>query len=166
VINGTRPILLGSGSIQSFSSRFEFTNDTLSTPTARSSARPSWLRLDRTIADGVHEDYDLENFAPSTGPPSRSRSPSCRTSPTSFDVKRAEIVRRGQLNTRWFRSRGELRSTYRNRDFRRDLVVAVERAGDDSTVRQRRLVSDVTLPPKAAGTAASSGCRSPSRIAG
>ena len=28
-INGTRPILLGSGSIQSFSSRFEFTNDAL-----------------------------------------------------------------------------------------------------------------------------------------
>ena len=146
-INGTRPILLGSGSIQSFSSRFEFTNDALVDPDGAIERQTLGLRLDRTIADGVHEDYDLENFAPR---PVRLTIEIAVVSDFAdiFDVKRGQIVRRGELNTRWFRSRGELRSTYTNRDFRRELVIAVERPGSPPQFANGRLVFDVTLPPK------------------
>ena len=84
----------------------------------------------------VHEDYDLVNY---------SRRPVRLTIEISilsdfadiFDVKHGQIVRRGELNTRWFRSRGELRTSYVNGDFRRDLIVAVERSIVDAPVRQR-----------------------------
>jgi glycogen debranching enzyme len=65
-----------------------------------------------------------------------------------FDVKRGEIVRRGELNSRWFRSRGELRATYINRDFRRELIVAVERASSPAQFANGRLVFVATIPPK------------------
>lgn len=147
LINGKRPILLGSGSIQSFSSRFEFTNDVCVDPDGVIDRQSLALRIDRTIADGVHEDYDIDNFA---------RRPVRLTVEIAvlsdfadiFDVKRGEIVRRGRLDTRWYRSRGELRSTYVNRDFRRDLIVAVERPGSPPQFANGRLVFDMTLPPK------------------
>ena len=65
-----------------------------------------------------------------------------------FDVKRNQIVRRGELNSRWFRSRGELRATYVNGDFRRDLTVAVERATSPAQYANGRLVFVATIPPK------------------
>src|SRR5688500_9679579 len=58
-INGQRPVLLASTPIQFFSSRFEFTNPALvdaEGPVPRESLS---FRLDRTVADAVHEDYDL-----------------------------------------------------------------------------------------------------------
>src|SRR5919109_968054 len=141
LINGRRPILLGSGPIQSFSSRYEFTNDACVDPDGVIDRQSLALRIDRTIADGVHEDFDIDNFA---------RRPVRLTIEIAilsdfadiFDVKRGEIVRRGRLDTRWFRSRGELRSTYVNRDFRRELVVAVERAGSSPQFANGRLVFD------------------------
>ena len=147
LVNGRRPILLGSGSIQSFSSRFEFTNDVCVDPDGVIDRQSLALRVDRTIADGVHEDYDIDNFA---------RRPVRLTIEIAvlsdfadiFDVKRGEIVRRGRLDTRWYRSRGELRSTYVNKDFRRDLIVAVERPGSPPQFANGRLVFDMMLPPK------------------
>ncbi|HSL77071.1 MAG TPA: glycogen debranching N-terminal domain-containing protein [Candidatus Limnocylindrales bacterium] len=146
-INGRRPILLGSGSIQSFSSRFEFTNDTCVDPDGVIERQSLAIRVDRTIADGVHEDYDIDNFAPR---PVRLTIEVAVLSDFAdiFDVKRGEIVRRGRLDTRWFRSRGELRSTYVNRDFRRHLIIAVERSGSPPQFANGRLVFDTTLPPK------------------
>ena len=146
-INGVPPLLLSSAPIQFFSSRFEFTNDALvdiDGPIPRQSLA---LRLDRTVADGVHEDYDLVNY---------SRRPVRLTVEISilsdfadiFDVKHGEIVRRGELNTRWFRSRGELRSSYVNGDFRRDLIVAVERSSSTPQFANGSLVFVATIPPK------------------
>ena len=65
-----------------------------------------------------------------------------------FDVKHGQLVRRGELNTRWFRSRGELRTTYVNRDFRRELIVAVERSTSTPQFANGRLVFVATIPPK------------------
>ena len=146
-INGRRPILLGSGPIQSFSSRFEFTNDALVDSDGLIERQTLALRLDRTISGGVHEDFDLDNFSPR---PVRLTVEIAIVSDFAdiFDVKRGQLIRRGQLNTRWFRSRGELRSTYTNGDFRRELVMAVERAGSPPQFANGRLVFDIQLPPK------------------
>jgi glycogen debranching enzyme len=148
-INGRRPVLLGSTPIQFFSSRFEFTNDALvdaSGPIARQSLG---LRLDRTVAGGVHEDFDLVNYA---ARPVRLTIEVAILSDFAdiFDVKKAQLVRRGELNTRWFRSRRELRTTYVNRDFQRELVVAVERASSPPQFANGRLVFVATIPPKGA----------------
>ena len=99
------------------------------------------------MAGAVHEDIDLTNYA---------RRPVRLTIEVAilsdfadiFDVKAGRILRRGEVNSRWFRSRGELRTTYVNRDFRRDLVVAVERAGSTPQFANGRLVFVANLPPK------------------
>ena len=146
-INGLRPILLASAPIQSFSSRFEFTNDTTVDSFGVIDRQSLALRIDRTVADSVHEDIDLANYA---SRPVRLTIEIAVLSDFAdiFDVKRSEIVRRGELNSRWFRSRGELRATYVNRDFRRDLIVAVERATSPAQFANGRLVFVATIPPK------------------
>jgi glycogen debranching enzyme len=146
-INGRRPILLASAPIQSFSSRFEFTNDDSVDSFGAIPRQSLAMRIDRTVADAVHEDIDIANYA---SRPVRLTIEIAVLSDFAdiFDVKRGEIVRRGELNSRWFRSRGELRSTYVNRDFRRDLIVAVERPSTTPQFANGRLVFVATIPPK------------------
>jgi hypothetical protein len=62
-INGRRPILLSSAPIQSFSSRFEFTNEASVDAGGAIDRQSIALRIDRTVAEGVHEDLDIVNYA-------------------------------------------------------------------------------------------------------
>ena len=62
-INGRRPILLASAPIQSFSSRFEFTNDATVDSFGLIDRQSLALRIDRTVADAIHEDIDIANYA-------------------------------------------------------------------------------------------------------
>jgi glycogen debranching enzyme len=146
-INGRRPILLSSAPIQSFSARFEFTNE-LSVDAGGVIERQSLaLRIDRTLTEAVHEDLDLANYA---------RRPVRLTIEVAFlsdfadifDVKADAVVRRGEINSRWFKSRGELRTAYVNGPFRRELIVAVERSGSTPQFANGRLVFVATIPPK------------------
>src|SRR5687767_2263858 len=148
-INGVRPLLLSSSPVQFFSSRFEFTNDALVDTVGPIPSQSLALRLDRTVADAVHEDYDLVNHSPR---PVRLSIEIAILSDFAdiFDVKGGQIVHRGELNTRWFRSRGELRTSYVNGDFRRDLIVAVERSTSTPQFANGSLVFAATVPPKGA----------------
>ena len=65
-----------------------------------------------------------------------------------FDVRAGKLVRRGSLNSRWFRSRRELRTTYTNRDFRRELIVAVDKADSPAQFANGRLIFVAIIPPK------------------
>ena len=65
-----------------------------------------------------------------------------------FDVRSGKLVRRGSLNSRWFRSRRELRTTYTNRDFRRELIVAVDKADSPAQFANGRLIFVAIIPPK------------------
>jgi glycogen debranching enzyme len=146
-INEHRPILLSSAPIQSFSARFEFTNDASVDANGPIDRQSLSLRIDRTVADAVHEDIDLVNYARRTV---RLTIEVAFVSDFAdiFDVKRGQIIRRGEINSRWFRSRRELRTTYVNRDFRRDLIIAVERSTSPPQFANGRLVFVATIPPK------------------
>ncbi|HET7169017.1 MAG TPA: glycogen debranching N-terminal domain-containing protein [Candidatus Limnocylindrales bacterium] len=146
-INGKRPVLLNSSAIQSFSSRFEYTNEALFDADGPIKRHTLAVHLDRTVSGGVHEDYDIVNYE---------RRPVRLTIEIRiesdfadiFDVKRRQLARRGAINTRWLRSRRELRTTYVNRDFRRELVVEVDRADSPPQSANGRLVFVATIPPK------------------
>ena len=147
-INGRRPVLLNSAPIQFFSARFEFTNDALLDDVGRVERHALSIRLDRTVSGGVHEDLDIVNYG---------RRPVRLTIEIEiesdfadiFDVRGDALVRRGQLNSRWFRSRRELRSEYVNRDFRRELIVAVDRSDSPPQYANGRLVFVARIAPKA-----------------
>ena len=134
LINGSRPVLLNASPVQSFSARFEFTNDGLLDALGPVDPRTLSVRLDRTIEGGVHEDYDIINYG------RRAVRLTIEIEVHSdfadiFDVKGGHIVRRGTMQTQWFRSNGELRATYVNSTFRRELVVRVAKADSRPSLR-------------------------------
>ena len=146
-LNGRRPILLSSAPIQFFSARFELTNDAILDDHGPIERQTLGLRVDRTIGEAVHEDLDLTNYARR---PVRVAIEVALTSDFAdiFDVKDGRVLRRGQLNSRWLTSRRELRTSYRNGPFRRELVVAVEKADSPPQFANGRLVFQATIAPK------------------
>jgi glycogen debranching enzyme len=147
LINGRRPLLLNSSSVQFYSARFEFTNDASYDDAGPVDRHTLGIRIDRTVSGGVHEDLDIDNFGRRTV---RLTIEVAIASDFAdlFDVRGGQLVRRGSLNSRWFRSRRELRTTYTNRDFRRDLILAVDKADSPAQFANGRLIFVAIIPPK------------------
>lgn len=147
LINGRRPTLLASATTHFFASRFEFDNPELFDPDGVIPANSLSIKLDRTISEGVHEDLDIVSYA---------RRPIALALDVEiesdfadiFDVVEPRLVRRGEIQSRWFSSRRELRTTYVNREFRRSLVVDVERAGSHPQWANGRLSFAIHLQPR------------------
>ncbi|HEY8871083.1 MAG TPA: glycogen debranching N-terminal domain-containing protein [Candidatus Limnocylindrales bacterium] len=154
-INGRTPLLLNAARVEHFSVRHEFTTPELPLGTgAFGSEAPTLpahsigLTLDRTISDGVHEDYDLTSYAAT---PVRLILEIDIDSDFAdiFDVRWKQLVRRGDIQTNWRQKAGELRTTYRNGTFRRDLVVKVARADSAPQFGNGHIVFEISLVPKA-----------------
>src|SRR5437899_3989768 len=154
-INGRAPLLLDASTIDHFSARHEFTTPELPLAGTRDGAehdiileeRAIGFRLDRTILEGVHEDYDLVSFARD---PVRLILEVAIESDFAdiFDVRRRRLVRRGDLQSSWHEKAGELRTTYSNGTFKRDLIVAVERKNSPPEFANGRLQFVINLAPK------------------
>jgi glycogen debranching enzyme len=147
-VNGVRPVLLNSSQIEFYSSRFEFTNDPFSDDMGPVERQTLSIRVDRTIWGGIHEDLDIVNYG------RRQVRLTIEVEVGSdfadvFDVRSGDLVRRGQINSRWLRSRRELRTSYVNRDFRRELVLAVDRPDSPPQYANGQLVFVATIEPKA-----------------
>jgi len=146
-LSGQAPVLLSAAPIRSFSARHQFTNPALTDGAGVIPANTLSLRVDRTVAGGLHEDLDLVNHA------GRPVTISLGVRILSdfadlFDVKLHTVVPRGTMQTRWSPRTGELRTRYVNRSFRPQLRVRVERAGSTPQYANGRLSFVVTLPPK------------------
>ena len=147
LVNGRRPVLLNSSPIQFFSSRFEFTNGPLVDDQGVIEPSSLSIRVDRTVSEGVHEDYTLVNYS------RRAVRLTIELEVNSdfadiFEVKSGDIVRRGEINTRWFRSRRELRTSYVNRVFRQELILDVEKPDSSPQFANGRLVFVAVIQPK------------------
>ncbi len=146
-LNGQRPALLNASPVQFYSSRFEYTNPELLDRDGVVPRNSLGLRIDRTVSGGVHEDYDLVNYG---------RRPVRLTIEIEiesdfadiFDVKAGRLVRRGEINARWFRSNRELRTTYVHREFVRELVIQADRSDSKPQFANGRFVFIAEVPPK------------------
>jgi glycogen debranching enzyme len=148
LVNGQAPVLLNSSPVQSHSARFEFTNAELLDSFGAVDAHSLSIRLDRTIEGGVHEDYDLVNYGRRTVRLTIELEVRSDFADI-FDVKDGRVVRRGTLQTRWLRYDGELRTTYVNQTFRRELIVDVAQADSPPQFANGRLVFVASIAPKA-----------------
>ena len=146
-VNGRRPLLLNASPVQFYSSRFEYTNPELLDRDGIVPRQTIAIRLDRTVSGGVHEDYDVINYGRRTVRLTIEIEIESDFADI-FDVKSGQLVRRGDINARWFRSARELRTTYVHRDFVRELVLQADRS--DSTVQfaNGRFVFIAEVPPK------------------
>src|SRR6266516_2896875 len=154
-INGRLPRLLDAITVEHFSARYEFMTPELHLGPASVASADGILpegsvgfRLERTVLEGVHEDYDLTNYA--THPVRLLLEIQIESDFADvFDVRNHRLIRRGDLQTTWRPRIGELRSTYRNRSFRRALLVKVEKAGSKPEYANGRLVFFCELAPRA-----------------
>jgi glycogen debranching enzyme len=146
-LNGQRPVLLNASTIEFYSARFEYTNPDLLDPDGQIPRHTLGLRVDKTISGGIHEDYDVVSYA---GRPIRITLEIAIESDFAdiFDVRSQQLVRRGELNARWYRSKGELRTVYSNGDFKRELVIATDRSSTPAQFANGRFVFDIRLEPK------------------
>ena len=143
-VNGRDPILLTSAATHFFASRYEFANPEMFDDEGAIGVNTISIRLDRTIAEGVHEDLDIVSYAPR--PVSLALDIEIDSDFADiFDVVGPRLVRRGIIQSRWYSSRRELRTTYTNREFRRTLVAAVERAESQPQWANGRLSFAVRL---------------------
>ena len=154
-LNGRPPKLLDAITVEHFSARYEFMTPELSLGPGSGAGADGLLpegsiglRLERTILEGIHEDYDLTNYAMH---PVRVVLEIAIESDFAdvFDVRNHRLIRRGDLQTTWRPRIGELRSTYRNRTFRRGLLVKVEKAGSKPEYANGRLVFRLDLASRA-----------------
>jgi len=155
-INGRVPLLLNANPIDHFAARWEFTTPELPLAGTRDGIehdivleeRAIGLRLDRTIFEGIHEDYDLVSYAHH---PVRLILEVAIESDFAdvFDVRRRRLVRRGDLQSSWHEKAGELRTVYHNGTFRRELIVVVEREASHPEFANGRMQFVVNLEPKA-----------------
>jgi glycogen debranching enzyme len=146
-LNGRRPVLLNASSVEFYSGRFEFMNPELLDLDGIVPRGTLQLRIDRTVGGGVHEDYDLVNYAPR---PVRLLLEIAIESDFAdiFDVRSRQLIRRGEINARWYRSKRELRTVYTNREFMRELVLATDRSDSPAQFANGRFVFVIRLPPK------------------
>ncbi|MEW5990202.1 MAG: glycogen debranching N-terminal domain-containing protein [Chloroflexota bacterium] len=143
-INGERPVLLASAATHFYASRFEFANPALFDDAGPIPPNAVSMRLDRSISEGVHEDLDITSFA---GRPINLALDVEIDSDFAdiFDVAVPRLIRRGTIQSRWFASRRELRTTYTNREFQRTLLVALEKSGTPPQWANGRLSFAVRL---------------------
>ena len=139
LVNGRRPELLNSSPVQFFSARFAYVNGPLVDDVGPIAPHTIGMRVDRTVLGGLHEDLTLVNYG------RRTVRLTIEVEIQSdfadiFEVHDGEIVRRGEINSRWFRSRRELRTHYVNRNFDRELVVEVARSDSPAQFANGRLV--------------------------
>ena len=153
-LNGRPPKLLDAIAVEYFSARYEFMTPELPLGPGSGAGADGLLpegsiglRLERTILEGIHEDYDLTNYAMY---PVRVVLEIAIESDFAdvFDVRNHRLIRRGDLQTTWRPRIGELRSTYRNRTFRRGLLVKAEKAGSKPEYANGRVVFRLDLAPR------------------
>jgi len=116
-------------------------------PDAMLKARSIGFRLDRTIFEGIHEDYDFYSYAPI---PVRLVVEIAIESDFAdiFDVRRKRLVRRGDIQSAWHEKAAELRTAYSNGTFKRDLILRVTKSGSLPEYANGRIVFVINLAPK------------------
>ncbi len=146
-VNGRRPLLLNASPVQFYSARFEYTNPEILDRDGIVPRQTIALRIDRTVSGGVHEDYDIINYGRRTVRLTIEIGIESDFADI-FDVKSGQLVRRGEINARWFRSARELRTTYANRDFVRELVLQADRSDSTPQFANGRFVFIAEVRPK------------------
>ena len=141
--------LLNSGNISYYASRIFLTNRALKTQIGAVPAGSLGLTLGRIIGGGIHEDLDLVNHG--RGRVRFSLEIAIRSDFADlFEVKSGLIVRRGRITTAWSDARSRLETRYRNKSFRRDVVILLENCDSKPVYANGRISFLVDLAPGAA----------------
>src|SRR6266849_5486951 len=140
--------LVTSSTVTYYSARLYLTNPELRTDDGGIPADQVGLQLERTVGDGIHEDYDLANYGLT---PVRFVLEIAQRSDFAdlFEVKNHQLVRRGRLTSDWTGRRGELRTAYENGAFRRRLIFKILNSDSPPYHANGRVLFEIELAPGA-----------------
>src|SRR5205085_4697708 len=123
-INRQPWILVNSGQLSFYASRIYLTNPAFSTPQADIDAHTIGLMLERTVGNGIHEDFYITNY---TGKQIEFVLELALDSDFAdlFEVKSNRLIKRGRMRTRWGDHERKLRTSYTDKDFHRAVTYHV-----------------------------------------
>jgi glycogen debranching enzyme len=144
--NGEQWELLNGGAISYYASRTYLTNRGISTADGAIPPRTLGLVISRLISEGMHEDIDLSNNSMQRARFQLEIALRCDFADV-FEVKSGNIVRRGRITTEWSQEKQSLRTSYRNRDFMRAVIVGPAGGEPAAAYANGRLNFEIDLAP-------------------
>ncbi len=106
------------------------------------------LEINRAVGDGIHEDLDVTNYG--LKPVRFNLEVAIRSDFADiFEVKWHKFVRRGQTETTWDPDSAELRTSYKNADFKRLCVYRLQQCDSQAHYANGRVTFDIKLEPGA-----------------
>jgi glycogen debranching enzyme len=141
--NGEPWQLLNGGPVAYYASRVFLTNRAFLTESQTIPPRTLGLVISRWIVGGLHEDLEVTNHAMKPIRFQLEIAVRCDFADL-FEVKANRIVRRGRITTEWSQARQQLRTTYRNADFSRAVIISMSEA---CVYANGRLSFEVALEP-------------------
>jgi glycogen debranching enzyme len=124
VADGVPWVLLNSGNIAHYATRIFLLNKTVHSAEGTIPRHSLGLAVSRSLGGGMHEDLDLTNHAPGPVKFNLELTIGCDFADI-FDVRARNIVRRGRITTQWSAAKAQLTTSYRNRDFSRQVIISV-----------------------------------------
>jgi glycogen debranching enzyme len=139
--------LLNAGNISHYAARIFLTNPALQTEDGPIEAHTLGLALGRSIDGGIHEDIDIVNHGMK---PARFNLEIAMRSDFAdlFEVKAGHIVRRGRISTEWCDAGMQLKTSYRNKNFFREVTVSARRNDATPVYANGRLTFEVAVAPQ------------------
>jgi glycogen debranching enzyme len=144
--NGEPWDLLNGGAITHYASRVYLTNRRIRTADGTIPPRTLGFVISRCITGGMHEDLDIANHGMKRVRFQLEIAIRCDFADI-FEVKSGDIIRRGRITTTWSSTKQELRTCYRNGDFRRAVIVAPSRSKGEIEYTNGRLSFEISLEP-------------------
>ncbi|MGE5335278.1 MAG: glycogen debranching N-terminal domain-containing protein [Nitrososphaerota archaeon] len=121
-------------------------NPAIPTETGEIPAGTLALIVNRTVSDGLHEDIDIENHA--LVPVRFNLEVLLRADFADiFEVKAHRFVRRGRIVTDWDDMKSELRTSYTDHDFRRELIYGLLNGDIKPHYANGRVTWEVAIEP-------------------
>ena len=144
--NGEPWDLLNGGAIEYFAARIFSTNRAFLTEDGPIAGRTLGMTISRHVSGGMREEVVITNN--SLVPVRFNLEIAIRADFADlFEVKSNRIVRRGRIVSGWKQARQQLRITYRNKDFCREVLVTAEPNGSPAVLANGRISFEVALKP-------------------
>ena len=140
--------LVNSGQLSFYAARIHMTNPLLQTELGDIPARSLGLVVDRSVEEGIHEDFTITNYA---GKRVRFLFEVELHADFAdiFEVKAQRCIQRGRMQTTWNEQTRTLRTAYTDKDFQRAVGYQVECGEEAVGFANGRLFFVVVLDPMA-----------------
>ncbi len=145
-INRQPWVLVNSGQQAFYASRIYLTNPKISAEDGDIEANTVSLTIDRTVEEGIHEDFYIVNYAAKRLHLFFQLEIRADFADI-FEVKSKRVVQRGRIRTHWDQQRYRLSTTYDHEDFHRAVIYHIPGASVPIDFSNGRITFELELEP-------------------